>query len=61
MSDEKLIEAIETLKEYCDDVTCDDCVFNRAKQEGCYDCMITNTSPLIWEIPDNLGGADHDN
>lgn len=57
MSEDKLIEAIETLKEYCDDVTCDNCVFNRATEEGCYDCMITNESPLLWEIPEKLGGS----
>ena len=46
---DKLIEAIKTLQENCEHSNCDTCVFNRAEDEGCYDCMLLNESACFWD------------
>ena len=45
----KLCEAIKILNEHCESTICDNCVFNRADGEGCYDCMLCNESPCFWD------------
>lgn len=52
-----IYDAVEILKEYCSKHECEDCAFNRA-EEGCYDCMLNDTSPCDWDVTEIRGEED---
>lgn len=45
MDKEKIIDALKTIRDVCDDSTCTDCPFGRD-----YHCMIKEYDPVEWMV-----------